>query len=60
MIKRINNQTSVPGLTHEQKHVHIICKGAYTRSEVNSYSCTHVDDLPKKPTTRGKIKSLNS
>jgi hypothetical protein len=55
VVGRINNQTSTHGLTHEQKCVHMISKRAYTKNELNSYSCRQ---SVKKPMTKDKIKPL--
>ncbi len=56
MVGQVNNQTHALGHAHEWKRVCMISKGRFIRRKTN---LTHVGDLPKKPTTRGKIKPLN-
>jgi len=56
VVKQISNQTLTLGPTHEQKHVHMIFKGMFTRSEANSCSCKQ---STKEFTIRDKTKPLS-
>jgi len=44
VLGQINNQMPILGLTHEQKHAHMISKGMFTKSKT---TFAHVGDLQR-------------